>query len=223
MTVPLPNDASSPPGGARGPVRRMLISVASGLSLALLSGCATLMALPSQVSTYGDWPAGRSPGTFAFDRLPSQAGQADVQARLEAAAAPALQHAGFTEAAAGAESDVRVEISARLVRMELGPFADGRWWPGFGVGVGSGGWRGGPGVGWSMGMGLHTSPPRFEREVMLLIRDRTSGRPLYEARATSEGATPGDAAIVRAMFEAALARFPATDAGPRTVTVPLRR
>lgn len=58
---------------------------------------------------------------------------------------------------------------------------------------------------------------------MLLIRDRTSGRPLYEARATSEGATPGDAAIVRAMFEAALARFPATDAGPRTVTVPLRR
>ena len=221
MTVTLPKDAHATQGGVQAPVRRMLISAAAGLSLVLLSGCATLMALPSQVSTYGDWPAGRTPGTYAFDRLPSQAGQAEVQARLEAAAAPALQQAGFTEAAAGAEPDVRVEISARLLRMELGPFADGRWWPGFGVGVGTGGWRGGPGLGWSMGMGLQS--PRYEREVMVLIRDRASGQPLYEARAASEGATPGDAATVRAMFEAALSSFPATQAGAKTVRIPLTR
>jgi hypothetical protein len=74
-----------------------------------------------------------------------------------------------------------------------------------------------------MGMGLHASTPRHEREVMLLIRDRTTGRPLYEARATSESATPGDAAIVRAMFAAAMSRFPVADAGPQVVRMPLQR
>jgi hypothetical protein len=184
------------------------------------------MALPSQVSTYGDWPAGRSPGTYAFDRLPSQAAPgspADVQAQLEYAAAPAVQQAGFVEAAAGTEPDVRIEVSTRLLRMELGPFANGPWRPGFGVGVGVGGKRRVPGAGWSMGMGLHASTPRYEREVVLLIRDRATGRPLYEARATSESATSGDATIVRAMFEAAMSRFPVADAGPKVVRVPLQR
>jgi hypothetical protein len=217
------NRPKSTPMAARRRWSGMFASALAASALTLLSGCATLMALPSQVSTYGDWPVGRTSGTYRFDRLPSQAaseaGKADLQARLEAAAAPALRQAGFTEAAPGSEPDVRVEIGAQLLRMELGPFADGLWWPGFGIGAR----RGWSGAGWSMGMGLHASAPRYEREVMVLIRDHASGRPLYEARAASEGATPGDAAVLRAMFEAALQRFPATDTGPRAVRVPLVR
>lgn len=71
------------------------------------------------------------------------------------------------------------------------------------------------------GGGLFADSPRYEREVAVLIRDRASGQPLYETRASSDGLTRGDTAIVRAMFAAALKDFPATGVQPRTVAIPL--
>ena len=65
--------------------------------------------------------------------------------------------------------------------------------------------------------------PRFEREVAVLIRDRASGKPLYEARASREDGSRGDTAVVSAMFEAALTDFPRTGLNPRQVTVTLPR
>ena len=54
------------------------------------------------------------------------------------------------------------------------------------------------------------------------IRERSSGKPLHEARARSDNAgTSGEA--LRAMFEAALKDFPATGINPRSVIVPLPR
>ena len=62
---------------------------------------------------------------------------------------------------------------------------------------------------------------RYEREVALLLRDAESGKPLYEARASNEGANAGGSALQQALFRAALADFPRTGPNPRQVTVTL--
>ena len=38
--------------------------------------------------------------------------------------------------------------------------------------------------------------PRYDREVAVLIRDRASGKPLYEARASSDGITRSDSTLL---------------------------
>ena len=54
----------------------------------------------------------------------------------------------------------------------------------------------------------------------LLLRDRASGTPLYEAHAMTDGTTAGDNALIAAMFEAAMKDFPAAGAtNPRQVSV----
>ena len=183
---------------------------------AALGGCAALNTLHTEVSTYGQWPAGRAPGTYAFERLPSQQARPERQQMLEAAAQPALEAAGFRPAAAGAMPDVIVQVGGRVTRTDRAPWDDPLWWRG-----GFGFWRHGPWVGPYWGAGISTDSPRYEREVAVLIRDRASGEPLYETRASSDGLTRGDAAIVRAMFAAAMKDFPATGVRPRTVTTPL--
>lgn len=193
------------------------LGAAAALALAaLLAGCASLNTLDSVVSSYGQWPAGRAPGTYAFERLPSQQAQPERQQLLENAARPALEAAGFRAAPAGATPEVTVQVGGRVTRTDRAPWDDPLWWRG-GFGI----WRHGPWVGPYWGAGVYTESPRYEREVAMLIRDRASGEPLYETRASSDGLTRGDAAIVRAMFAAALKDFPATGVRPRTVTTPL--
>jgi hypothetical protein len=219
-------------------MKRRSALVASLLALvAALGGCAGLDTVTSEVATYGDWPAGRQPGRFAFERLPSQQSQPARQAELEASATRALEAAGFTAAPDAAQADVIVQIGARVGRAELSPWDDPLWWrwgagywhsPGWGVGYWRGpmwgvGWRGPyyPGAYAYYGSyyygGYYT---RFERSVALLLRDRSSGAPLYEAHALSEGNLSGGSALFTAMFEAALKDFPAKGAAnPRLVSV----
>jgi hypothetical protein len=73
-------------------------------------------------------------------------------------------------------------------------------------------------------VGVHyrwDSFPRYERQVALLIRDRASGKPLFETRASSEGTTRSDIAMLTAMFEAAMMDFPRLGMNPRRVVVEL--
>ena len=67
------------------PRRRTMLAAAMAAALAatLLAGCAALNTMPAEISTWGDWPADRKPGRYAFDRLPSQAAQPEAAARLE--------------------------------------------------------------------------------------------------------------------------------------------
>lgn len=190
------------------------------LATALLGGCAALNQVHSEVTTFSDWPADRKPGRYAFERLPSQKAQAERQGELEAAAAKALEKAGFTPAADAAQADVIVQIGARLTRIEVSPWDDPLWWR-----WGAGYWRA-PAWRSSRSMyyaGLHSDwYRRYERNVAVLLRDRASGTPLFEAHAQTEGGTSGDAALLGAMLEAALQGFPATGAkNPRTVSVTL--
>lgn len=182
----------------------------------LLAGCAGMNSLRSDVSTFGEWPADRKPGTYAFERLPSQAAQAEQQSQLEGAAAPALEAAGFSAIAPGTQPDVLVQVGGRITRTDASPWDDPFWWRG-----GFGYWHRGvwPGPRW--GLYGSVSSPRYEREVAVLIRDRISGKPLYEARASSDGGSSGGIDVLRAMYAAALKDFPAAGINPRPVTIPL--
>lgn len=201
--------------------RRTLFTfgMAGTLGLAtLLAGCAAIDSVTSDVSSFGEWPAGRAPGSYAFERLPSQQAQAEQAAALEKAAAPALARAGFRPVTTGQEPDVLVQLGARFTRTNASPWDDPLWFSG-----GFGRFHRGPWIGPSWSMGWHYQAPRYEHELALLLRDRASGKPLYETRAASEGSGRADGATVAAMFEAAMADFPRPALSPRRVTVPLTR
>lgn len=182
----------------------------------LLGGCAAMRSVSSDVSSFGDWPADRKPGTYAFERLPSQQQAAEATEVLETAARGALGKAGFEPAAPGREPDVLVQVGARSGRADQ-PWSDPLWWRGsFGY------YRHGPWIGPRWGLGMHWESARYDREVAVLIRDRASGKPLFEARASNEGNTSqAGSTTLAAMFEAALMDFPRLGMNPRRVVVTL--
>lgn len=179
------------------------------LALALLGGCATTPQLRSDVSTFSEWAAARSPATYAFERLPSQQRWSERQQRLEDAARGALQAAGFTQAADGNGADVIVQVGARArTERTLQSSAATRHKP-------------------RMPAHDFSSDPAYvtidRREAALLIRDRETGHPLYGASASNRGRSISDPAILTAMFVAAMKDFPNASANPRQTTVELGR
>ncbi len=205
--------------------RRQVVALTTAVAALLaagLTGCATPTTLVADAASFGTWPAGRAPGSYAIERLPSQQVDAERQRLLEDALRPALARAGFAPAADGAQPDVLVQAGARVSRSDLSPWDDPLWWPG-GFGI----WRHGPwrGPAWRGGWGwsarFDASGPRYERSVAVLLRDRASGQPLYEARASSEGYSDNAAPLLAPLFAAALADFPADKAEPHAVSVPL--
>ena len=181
-----------------------------------LAGCASLNSLTSEVSSYSQWPADRKPGSYAFERLPSQQTRPQQQQTLEDSARPALEAAGFTPAADAASSEYIVALSARVNATEQ--YYDDPFW-----------WRGGlyshrfsrPWPYYGIGFGIPSTT--YEREVALLIRERKSGQPLYETRATNDGGSPSIQSLLPAMFEAAMKDFPAGSVTPRQVTTEITR
>jgi hypothetical protein len=199
--------------------RNWLQAVAAGATLLALTGCASMHQLSADVSTFGSWPAGRAPGTYAFERLPSQQAQADTMQQLEDAARPALARAGFQPVATGGTPDVLVQVGVRVSRADRSPWDDPLWWHG-----GFGMWRPGPWRGPMWSTTLRMDSPRYDREVAVLVRDRSTGAPLFEARASSEGFQRStDGAALQPLFTAALMDFPATGVNPRQVQVPISR
>ena len=195
---------------------RTLLSCLLAATVAL-SGCAAMNSVSSDVSSFGEWPAGRKAGSYAFERLPSQQSRAAETDALENAAKGALVKAGFTPVAAGQEPEVLVQVGARIGRTDTYPWADPIWWRGsFGY------YRYGPWFGPRWGLGMQFDATRYEREVAVLIRDRASGKPLFEARASNESSSSSaGSATLAAMFEAALVDFPRLGMNPRRVSVQL--
>ena len=144
------------------------------------------------MSSFGEWPADRKPGTYAFERLPSQQARAAESDVLESSARLALEQAGFQPVAAGKEPDVLVQVGARDSRLYVvSPWDDPLWWRG-----GFGYWRHGPWMSPRWGASVSYDVPRIERQVALLIRDRATGKPLFETRASSEGTMRSDATLL---------------------------
>ena len=196
-------------------IRRLMLAtlVAAG---AMLTGCASVRSVSSEVSSFGEWPPERAGGTFAFERLPSQQAQVGISDMLEAAAAPALAQAGFKPAAAGQQPDVLVQVGARDTRYAVQPWDDPFWWRG-----GFGYWRHGPWVSPRWGISMRYDFPRYESQVAVLIRDRATGKPLFETRAASDSNMRADSAVFGALFTAAMMDFPRLGMNPRRVVVEL--
>ena len=209
-------------------LKRLLTTAALASGALALGGCAAFNNLNNEVSTYGEWPGVKAmPATYAFDRLPSQQKNPQRQDQVEAAAAQALQTAGFRPAEAGAKGEFTVQAGARIDRYEASPWADPFWWPGLYHGYYPGWWAPyGPGPyfgpyggrpwccpGWGPYWGPGYWGPSYygdyyDREVALLIRDAADHKPLFEAHASNSGTTSGSERLLAAMFEAALKDFP---------------
>lgn len=205
---------------------RYLGCAASLAGAALLAGCATVKSVDASVASFGDWPAGLAPGTYAFDRLPSQEKDPQRQRSLENAAAQGLSNAGFRPAIEGTKPAVMVQIGARTERFEQAPWDDPFWWGGprrFGYGgwVGSGPYGPWGPYGFHHGMWapFPSQPDVYLHEVALLIRDASTGKALYETRASTDGYSSGGDRLLAAMFIAAMRDFPRTDDKPHDVRV----
>ena len=195
-------------------------SMTGGARLALaaaalvLGGCAAMRTVSCEVSSYGDWPADRRPGSFAFERLPSQEAHKAESEVLEASARGALTKAGFKPAEAGQAPELIVQLGARDGLAEQQPWDNPIWWRG-----GYGHWRPTPWLAPRWTWGPRGPGNVYERQVAMLIRDRASGKPLFEARASSEGFRGANSAALGVLFEAALTGFPKIDGKPHTVDV----
>jgi hypothetical protein len=190
-------------------------SVALLALVSALTACASFNTVESDVSTYSQWPAERKATTYAFERLPSQQARPQEQGELEAMARPALATAGFTEVADAKTADVTVQVGARVSRTDRPVYDDPFWWRG---GLYYSRW-GRPF--WGPSFAMTYDSPRYDREAALLIRDRQSNQPLYEARATNDGVTMGGPQLLSALFLAAMKDFPNNGVNPRRVSVQL--
>jgi hypothetical protein len=202
------------------PNRRLVVTSLSAAALLAVTGCAGPYTVSADVSSYGNWPADRKPGTYAFDRLPSQQQNEEAakrQASLEDAVKGALERAGFKPAADVKSADVLVTLGARVTAYDPVPWDDPLWWrwrgrlfsPRYGyVGPGPWGWRQDP-----------FFDRRYDRAVAVLLRDRASGEALYEAHSSNEGRSVGSDALLQPLFDAALAEFPKVNPKSHRVSV----
>ena len=195
------------------------------LVLSLLTGCATVRLIDSDVVSVAAAPAGMSlqGAKYRFERLPSQvhnpeAGLAEQQAQA------AMTAVGLVRDDAAASLSVMVGFSGTQYQADpwgrpLGP----GWIPYGSIAVGSGFGRNfGSHVG--LGVGMRFPPPtQYRREVSVVMRDLKSGQVVYETRASHAGPWSDSVPIFATLFQAALANFPNPPAGLRRVNIEVPR
>ena len=186
----------------------------------LLSGCAGMRVVDSQVLAVANVPAGvqLQGASYRFERLPSQinnpeAGLAEQQAEQALAAVGLMR------------DDARAQLSV-LVGFQGTQYLADPWgapYPGPYGSISIG--RGMPwGSGIGFGMGMRFPPPtHYRREVSLILRDLRSGQVVYETRASHDGPWHDSTTIFATLFKAALANFPNPPAGPQRVNIEIPR
>lgn len=187
---------------------RLAVLTAATLALA---GCATSFQLDNEVRSFSSLAALPAHPTYRFERLPLQ--QTPQQNEVEAFADAALFNAGLRRDDAAPRYSVQV---AARVQRALSPWAD-PWdgWGGVGVNVGIG-----IGTGpWGMSAFGRMEQPWYRREVSVILRGLASQKVVYESHAVSDGPWSDNAAVLPAMFGAALQGFPAAPAGVRKVNI----
>jgi len=235
----------TPKRHATGGPRRVALLIA-GLALGLLTGCASVYRVDSQVQSFARWtdPAAptaaatsaiaQAPQLYRFERLPSQAAEnaARGQADLEAIARTALAKRGWTSAEPGVSARWSVQVGGGTVKLPRAPWEEP--WDGFGYGGGFGGFGGFgfPGRDYVVtGSGqviwapvfMRMDLPYYQRKVSLLIRNAGNGQVVYETHAAHDGRWNSSPELWGAMLDAALQDFPAPPAGVRQVNIDLQR
>ena len=193
------------------------------LALSLLTGCASMRIIDSDVVSVAAVPTGMSlqGAKYRFERLPSQvnnpeAGLAEQQAQA------AMTAVGLVRDDASAQISVLVNFSGvQYLADPWGRPLPPGWTPYGNIYLGSGL---GPHVGLGMGMGMRFPPPtHYHREVGLIMRDLKTGQVVYETRASHDGPWRDNNTIFATLFQAALANFPNPPAGLRRVNIELPR
>jgi hypothetical protein len=192
-----------------------------GLALSLLTGCAAMRLVDSDVVSVAAAPPGMNlqGATYRFERLPSQvnnpeAGLAEQQAQA------AMTAVGLVRNDALAQLSVMVGFSGTQYLADPWGRPIGPGWTPYGsIAIGSG-----IGSHIGLGVGMRFPPPtHYQREVSLIMRDLKSSQVVYETRASHSGPWSDSGPIFGALFQAALAQFPNPPAGPRRVNIELPR
>jgi hypothetical protein len=190
------------------------------LLLALaLTACSGMRIVDSDVHTYTAAQGITVPASYRFERLPSQMAQTEQRDNLEAMVQAELDKVGMRLDEAASRYSVRLEL--RVHRDPRSPWDDARYSAGLFLGF--------PVVTRHGVVYQHPAPflrmetPWYRREVSLLIRRLADGVLVYETRASSDGNWTDDAAVVPAMFEAALRDFPNPPPGPRRIDIEIPR
>lgn len=193
-------------------------------SLWLMTGCASLRLVDTDVTAFPKWTAAPpGPGTaYRFERLPSQQNLAAQQDAVEADARTALAKVGMELNPAVARYSVQVVATTQIIE---------RGYPGFDGGFG--GIFGGPGVflgGGNRGLGFGLSfpmrfpePTYFKRELSMLMRELISQQVVFETRAFHDGVWSDTQAVFPAMMDAALRGFPEPPPGTRRINLEIPR
>lgn len=202
-------------------IARLFSWALTALGLALLSGCASMRLIDSDVVSITAAPAGVNLQTlpYRFERLPSQlnnpeAGLAEQQAQA------AMTAAGMVRNDAAAQLSVTVGFSRTQYPADAWGRPMGPGWTPFGsLTIGSG-MNSHVGV----GLGMRFPPPtHYRREVSLIMRDLKSGLVVYETRAVHAGPWRDSEAVFATLFKAAMANFPNPPLGERRVNIELPR
>ena len=191
------------------------------LALSLLTGCATVRLIDSDVMSVVAVPPGMSlqGAKYRFERLPSQANNPEA-GLAEAQAQAAMAAVGLVR------DDVNAQLSV-LVSFVGNQYLADPWgrplvpgWSPYGNVFISNGFS--PRVG--MGMGMQFPPTtHYRREVGLIMRDLKSGQVVYETRASNDGPWSDNTTLFATLFQAALANFPNPPAGLRRVNIEIPR
>jgi Domain of unknown function (DUF4136) len=200
-----------------------MVWLCSVLLVGLLSGCATVRRIDSDVVSVSAAPAGMKlqGAKYRFERLPSQANNPEA-GLAEQQAEAAMTAVGLVRDDANAQISVLVGFAGTQYLADAWgrPLPPGAWSPYYGsISVGRGV---GPHMG--LGMGMRFPPPtQYRREVSLLMRDLKSGQVVYETRAVHDGVWSDSTPVFATLFHAALANFPNPPAGLRRVNIDIPR
>jgi hypothetical protein len=193
------------------------------LALTLLTGCASMRLIDSDVVSVAAVPSGMSlqGASYRFERLPSQANNPEA-GLAEQQAQAAMTAVGLVRDDANASLSVMIGISGTQYLADPWGRPVGPGWAPFGsVGIGIGM---GAGSHIGLGTGMRFPPPtHYRREVSLIMRDLKSGQVVYETRASHAGPWSDSVPIFATLFQAALANFPNPPAGLRRVNIELPR
>jgi hypothetical protein len=193
----------------------------AALALTLVTGCASMRLIDSDVVSVAAVPPGMSlqGAKYRFERLPSQvhnpeAGLAEQQAQAAMAAV------GLVRDDAAASLSVMVGFSGSQYPADpwgrpLGP----GWTPYGNIAIGSG-----IGSHIGVGIGMRFPPPtHYRREVSLIMRDLKTGQVVYETRASHAGPWSDSVPIFATLFQAAMANFPNPPSVQRRVNIEVPR
>ena len=199
---------------------KRLVSLFTLALATLLTGCAGMRVVDSQVLAVANVPPGvqLQGARYRFERMPSQTGNPEA-GLAEQQAEQALAAAGLVRDDAAAQISVLVGFQGTQYLAD--PWGSPYPGPYGSVSIG----RGVPwGSGVGFGMGMRFPPPtHYRREVSLILRDLRSGQVVYETRASHDGPWSDSTTIFATLFKAALANFPNPPAGPQRVNIEIPR